>query len=213
MIVLFDACWRPDAGEPGEDLFLPGVHNSAWVQCPTHTVLRAFGLGEAWASDRLQHYVTAVVRRFATDPRVAIWDIYNEPTMRQSEHLILPRLAALNGWPPGKHPDHWLLDGVKLNIILSLVRQAAPGLKIRKTHKLLAGCHICLQAFQWAREVSPMQPLTTAVWDFPNSQDEEDVKEYKDSLMLWGTRSIQNMPDMNIMCRQCSTTSLSNSVI
>ena len=129
MIVLFDACWRPDAGEPGEDLFLPGVHNSAWVQCPTHTVLRAFGLGEAWASDRLQHYVTAVVRRFATDPRVAIWDIYNEPTMRQSEHLILPRLAALNGWPPGKHPDHWLLDGVKLNIILSLVRQAAPGLK------------------------------------------------------------------------------------
>ncbi|CAE7266649.1 unnamed protein product, partial [Symbiodinium pilosum] len=157
MIVLFDACWRPDAGEPGEDLFLPGVHNSAWVQCPTHTVLRAFGLGEAWASDRLQHYVTAVVRRFATDPRVAIWDIYNEPTMRQSEHLILPRLAALNGWPPGKHPDHWLLDGVKLNIILSLVRQA----------------------FQWAREVSPMQPLTTAVWDFPNSQDEEDVKEYK----------------------------------
>ena len=24
-----------------------------------------------------------------------------------------------------------------------------------------------------------MQPLTTAVWDFPNSEDDEDVKAYK----------------------------------
>ena len=124
MLVLFDACWRPDSGEPGEDLYIPGVHNSASVQCPTHTVLRAFGQGEAWAKNRLHQYVTAVVRRFATDPRVAIWDIYNEPTMRQSEHLILPRLAAINGWAAGRYPEHWLLDGPKLNTILPLVRQA-----------------------------------------------------------------------------------------
>ncbi|CAE7250509.1 unnamed protein product [Symbiodinium microadriaticum] len=157
MLVLFDACWRPDSGEPGEDLYIPGVHNSASVQCPTHTVLRAFGQGEAWAKKRLHQYVTAVVGRFATDPRVAIWDIYNEPTMRQSEHLILPRLAAINGWAAGSYPEHWLLDGPKLNTILPLVRQA----------------------FEWAREVNPVQPLTTAVWDFPNSEDDEDVKEYK----------------------------------
>ena len=123
MLVLFDACWRPDSGGPDEDLYLPGVHNSAWVQCPTHTVLRAFGKGEAWATNRLHRYVTSVVGHFATDPRVAIWDIYNEPTMRQSEHLILPRLAAMNGWTPGKHPEHWLLDGPKLNTIMPLLRQ------------------------------------------------------------------------------------------
>ena len=120
MLVLFDACWRPDLPQAGEDI-LHGVHNSFWVQCPTHDVLQAFAKGEDWAHDRLQRYVTGVVSQFAEDPRVSVWDIYNEPTQRQSEHLILPRLSALKGWPKGQYPGHWLLDGPKLQVIMNLL--------------------------------------------------------------------------------------------
>ena len=45
-LVLFDAVWRPDT--EGVQV-LPRVHNSAWVQCPSHAVLRAFDAGDAAA--------------------------------------------------------------------------------------------------------------------------------------------------------------------
>ena len=124
MLVLFDACWRPDLPEPGEDPYLPGVHNSAWLQCPSHDVLRAFGAGESWALQRLQRYVTGVVTYFSKDPRVSVWDIYNEPTQRQSEHLIMPRLNALHGRDVNNYPAHWLLDGPKLQIVMTLLEKA-----------------------------------------------------------------------------------------
>ena len=59
--------WRPEAEGAAP---LPGVHNSAWVQSPTHTVLRAYAAGEAAARARLEAYVTAVVTRFGRDERV-----------------------------------------------------------------------------------------------------------------------------------------------
>lgn len=158
MLVLFDACWRPDL--PEEDPYIPGVHNSAWLQCPSHDVLRAFGHGESWAFQRLERYVTGVVTRFAQDPRVAVWDIYNEPTQRQSEHLIMPRLNAMHGREMSEYPEHWLLDGPKLQIVMQLLDKA----------------------FEWARMAGPMQPLTTAVWEFPTADDDDEVKRFKEQL-------------------------------
>ncbi|CAJ1331501.1 unnamed protein product [Effrenium voratum] len=175
MLVLFDACWRPDAPEAEEDLFLADVHNSAWVQCPTHHVLRGFGANEAWAVARLRRYVEQTVRRFALDPRVAVWDIYNEPTQRQSEHLILPRLASLKGWQG--YPEHWLLDGPKLQTVLALLQQA----------------------FDWARLAEPMQPLTTAVWEFPAEGDDEDVKQFKDMLNQQ-LLDLSDVPSLHCYC-------------
>lgn len=151
MLVLFDACWRPDLDFEA----LPGVHNSCWVQCPSHHLLQDFAQRKPSALQRLQHYVSSVVGHFARDRRVLAWDIYNEPTQRQSEHLIWPRLAALKGW--SSYPEHWLLDGAKLEIVMALLDQA----------------------FQWARAASPSQPLTTAIWEFPLQEDDEDVKDFK----------------------------------
>jgi len=157
MLVLFDACWRPDL-EKAERI--PGVHNSAWVQCPTHTLLRAFANGDVAARERLREYVCAVVGRFANDPRVAVWDVYNEPSMRDSEHWIFPRLARLEGW--SSHPSHWLLDGQKFVATLRLLRDT----------------------IAWARSMGPSQPLTTAVWDFPSSDDDDDVSRFKRDLNI-----------------------------
>lgn len=155
IFVLFDACWRPDLDNVD---FIPGVHNSAWVQCPTHNLLGAFSSGSDRARERLYRYVTEVVGRFADDPRVVAWDVYNEATMRESEHWILPRLAAEQGWK--RHPDHWLLDGKKLQAAMALLRAAV----------------------DWVRSVGPSQPITIAVWDFPTLEDDAAVAKFKADL-------------------------------
>lgn len=152
MLVLFDACWRPDLENAR---VIPGVHNSAWVQCPPHRLLKAFAAGEAEATRRLHAYVAAVVAYFATDRRVVVWDIYNEVSMRTGEHWILPRLGAIEGWRT--YPEHWLLDGVKFEAAFKLLEAA----------------------FGWARSAGPMQPLTTAVWDFPTGEEDEEVVHFK----------------------------------
>mmetsp|Transcript_123410 Transcript_123410/g.384076 ORF Transcript_123410/g.384076 Transcript_123410/m.384076 type:complete len:404 (-) Transcript_123410:30-1241(-) len=140
MPVLFDAVWRPDAEGASP---LPGVHNSAWVQCPTHTLLREYAAGSAGARERLSRYVSRVVSRFAADARVACWDVYNEASSAASEHHILPRLATAHDWAGA--PEHWLLDGEKQEATLQLLADA----------------------FRWARQADPQQPLTSAVWTFP----------------------------------------------
>jgi len=155
VFVLFDACWRPDVENANA---LKDVHNSAWVQCPSHRILSEYALGNAEIFERLRKYVISVVGRFGRDPRVAVWDIYNEPSMRDSEHWILPRLAIESGW--SGYPKHWLLDGKKFEAVFSLLQDA----------------------FRWVRSLDPMQPLTTALWQFPSSSDDALAAKWKAAL-------------------------------
>ena len=79
MLCLFDDCGfggkEPRTGpQPAP---VPGVHNSRAVASP----------GRAGVLDRttwpgLEDYVRQIISHFATDPRVAVWDIYNEPGNR-----------------------------------------------------------------------------------------------------------------------------------
>lgn len=74
MIVFFDSVWHPfpRAGKQADPE--PGVHNSGWVQSPGVSVLR-----DERSFDRLKPYVKGVVSHFADDPRVTVWDVWNEP--------------------------------------------------------------------------------------------------------------------------------------
>ena len=74
MFVLFDAVWDPYPllGKQPEPKL--GVHNSGWVQSPGFHILK-----DTSKYDALQGYVEGVVGRFAKDPRVVIWDLFNEP--------------------------------------------------------------------------------------------------------------------------------------
>ncbi|MCY3015245.1 MAG: cellulase family glycosylhydrolase [Planctomycetota bacterium] len=74
MFVLFDSCWHPEPRLGPQSAPLPHVHNSGWVQAPGVPALR-----DPAAAARLQAYVTGVVRHFRADPRVVVWDIWNEP--------------------------------------------------------------------------------------------------------------------------------------
>ena len=74
MLVFFDDVWnpKPELGKQPEPI--PNVHNSGWVQSPGAKLLR-----DTLAQGKLESYVKGIVKHFANDQRVLIWDLYNEP--------------------------------------------------------------------------------------------------------------------------------------
>ena len=74
MLVLFDSCWNPFPRLGVQPAPVPGIHNSQWVQSPG-----AYALQHSSQYPRLLDYVSDVVGAFRNDPRVVIWDIWNEP--------------------------------------------------------------------------------------------------------------------------------------
>jgi hypothetical protein len=64
---------------------VPGVHNSRAVASPGRALLHA-----GTETDGLARYVADIVGRFRSDPRIAFWDLYNEPGNR----MIFGRTGA-----------------------------------------------------------------------------------------------------------------------
>lgn len=74
MFVLFDSVWDPHPQLGKQRDPQPGVHNSGWVQSPG-----AEDLMDRGRHKLLEDYVRSVVTRFKDDPRVQVWDLWNEP--------------------------------------------------------------------------------------------------------------------------------------
>jgi hypothetical protein len=74
MFVLFDSCWDPFPKLGKQPDPRPHLHNSNWVQSPGQEDLK-----NPARQALLEAYIRGVVGRFKDDPRVHIWDIYNEP--------------------------------------------------------------------------------------------------------------------------------------
>jgi hypothetical protein len=74
MFVLFDAVWDPLPHVGPQRAPIPHLHNSGWVQSPGAAIL-----SDTARYESLKGYVQGVVGRFAKDPRVVAWDIFNEP--------------------------------------------------------------------------------------------------------------------------------------
>ena len=74
MMVLFDSVWNPEPKIGKQPAPTPGVHNSGWVQSPGRQALE-----DAAHHPRLEAYVKDVVGAFASDKRIASWDVWNEP--------------------------------------------------------------------------------------------------------------------------------------
>lgn len=74
MLVLFDGVWDPHPRAGPQRAPRPHVHNSGWVQSPGAEIL-----GDPMRHDELEGYVKDVVGRFKDDPRVQVWDVFNEP--------------------------------------------------------------------------------------------------------------------------------------
>jgi hypothetical protein len=74
MFVIFDGVWHPYPQPGKQPEPKPGLHNSGWVQSPGRALLET-----AEGQDSLKPYVQAVVTRYREDPRVLVWDVFNEP--------------------------------------------------------------------------------------------------------------------------------------
>ena len=109
MPVLFCDCSfagrEPYLGPQSEPV--PGVHNSGWVPSPG---LQRVTDQEAWPD--LQRYVRDIVGSFGQDPRVVVWDLYNEPGNSNMGAKSLPLAEAAFAWARSMGPSQPITIGV-----------------------------------------------------------------------------------------------------
>ncbi|MFB0494456.1 hypothetical protein ABID99_000693 [Mucilaginibacter sp. OAE612] len=107
MFVFFDDCWNkvPKAGKQPEPK--PGIHNSGWMQDPGQPAS-----DNAANSPVLEKYVKDVLKRFANDKRVLLWDLYNEPGNSDKGNKTLPLLKSVFKWARQVNPSQPISAGV-----------------------------------------------------------------------------------------------------
>ena len=117
MFVLFDSVWNPFP-EKGKREYKMGVHNSGWLQSPGLEILK-----DPKKHDSLEGYVKGVIRHFANDKRIHVWDLFNEPCNtnnasygahepKNKADLSLLLLEKTFGWAREISPSQPLTAGV-----------------------------------------------------------------------------------------------------
>ncbi|MEM9143179.1 MAG: 1,4-beta-xylanase [Bacteroidota bacterium] len=119
MFVLLDDVWHPIPKLGKQPEPIPHVHNSGWVQAPGATIL-----GDTLRHNGLEGYIKGVVRAFAKDHRVLVWDVYNEPDnvamqpgraameVRNKHDFSLALLRKVMRWCREVDPDQPLTSGI-----------------------------------------------------------------------------------------------------
>jgi hypothetical protein len=107
IFVLFDSCWN-DNPHPGKQAApRPGVHNSGWVRAPG--TKRLFD-SRTWGG--LEGYTRDVLKSFGTDPRVLMWDLFNEPSNSGYMDAVVPLLKSVFAWAREANPMQPLTSGL-----------------------------------------------------------------------------------------------------
>ncbi|MEO5889118.1 MAG: cellulase family glycosylhydrolase [Ferruginibacter sp.] len=93
---LFDDCvfgleHDPKVGKQPEPL--PGWYAWAWSPSPGHSLV----VDES-THPRIEKYVKAVIGKFKNDPRILLWDLYNEPTNGGLGSASFPLLRKVIYW-------------------------------------------------------------------------------------------------------------------
>jgi len=121
-LVLWDAVWNPVARIGPQPVPRPHIHNSGWVQSPSQQALTL----DQRDYPRFERYVKSVLRRFADDERVYLWDLYNEPDndnfgkfpqeeVATKADRVFPLLVATFGWAREVAPIQPMTAGVWRN--------------------------------------------------------------------------------------------------
>lgn len=108
MFVFLDDCWNAEAHYGPQPAPKPGIHNSGWVQDPSVS-LRA---DTTMLYSTLKAYVQDILKAFATDERVLMWDLYNEPGNSQHGTESLPLVKKMFEWAREVGPSQPLTVGV-----------------------------------------------------------------------------------------------------
>jgi hypothetical protein len=107
MFVFFDDCWNkePKAGKQPEPK--TGIHNSGWMQDPGQPASE-----NAANFPELKKYVQDILKAFAQDKRILLWDLYNEPGNSGKGSKSLPLLTNVFAWARQINPSQPLSVGV-----------------------------------------------------------------------------------------------------
>ena len=81
ILVLFDDCHRPYPKKGRQPLPVTGVHNSGWKQSPGMELVHAIHDETITPAEliRLETFVKGILKKYKTDNRILMWDLYNEP--------------------------------------------------------------------------------------------------------------------------------------
>lgn len=114
MFVLFDSVWNPHPELGKQPAPKPHVHNSGWVQSPSIDVLK-----DPAKVNALEPYAKGVLETFKNDPRVLMWDLYNEPGNKNAadgvdnkDQLCYDFLEKVYTWARQVNPSQPLTAGV-----------------------------------------------------------------------------------------------------
>ena len=107
IFVFFDDCWNPTYHAGLQPAPKTGIHNSGWLRDPGKLYDDEPGL-----VDTLHAYVKDILNAFAHDPRVLLWDLYNEPGNSGYGDKSLPLLEKIFTWGREADPDQPLSAGV-----------------------------------------------------------------------------------------------------
>jgi hypothetical protein len=107
IFVFFDDCWNPtyQAGKQPEPK--PGVHNSGWIRDPGDLIHK-----DSTLVVTLEKYVKDVLKSFANDKRIVLWDVYNEPGNSGYENKSMSLLQKVFAWGREVNPSQPLSAGV-----------------------------------------------------------------------------------------------------
>lgn len=114
--VLFDSVWDPNPVYGPQRPPIPGVHNSGWVQSPGIARLK-----DESQYPKLEGYVKDIVGTFARDPRVLMWDVWNEPNNKgggnypvtpDKNEYVAKLLPQVYEWARSVDPVQPLTSGV-----------------------------------------------------------------------------------------------------
>jgi len=109
MFTLFDDCVFGPIRDPvfgKQPDVVEGWYANGWTPSPGHSLVRD---PSTWP--RLEKYVKDVVATFKDDPRVWVWDLYNEPTNGGLGDVSLPLVEKVGAWAREVAPSQPLTIG------------------------------------------------------------------------------------------------------
>ncbi len=107
MFVLNDDCWDPNPTLGKQPEPVPHVHNSRWVKSPGVAISH-----DLEKQNLLEPYIKDVLKRFANDPRVLMWDLFNEPGNGNEDRFAVPQLEKSFVWAREVDPSQPLFAAV-----------------------------------------------------------------------------------------------------
>ncbi|RFS21352.1 1,4-beta-xylanase [Chitinophaga silvatica] len=107
IFVFFDDCWDSTYHFGNQPAPRTGIHNSGWIQDPGLAIYQQPKL-----TDTLEHYVKDILSTFKNDPRILMWDLYNEPGNSGNGTHSLTLLKEVFRWAREVNPSQPLTSGL-----------------------------------------------------------------------------------------------------